>query len=104
MHQRYDRSDPTLPYAAHLAALLAFALLGAPMHPVMMRGRLLAVLAHAHVAERRLARHLGALHHNRQAAGVHDDLAGRALHPGSVFLFRRRAVDEDKCELDCSEC
>lgn len=56
------------------------------MHPVVMSGRLLAVLAHAHIAERWLAGHRGALHHDGQAAGVHDDLAGGAFHPGSVFL------------------
>lgn len=61
----------------------------------MVRRRLLAVLAHADVAECRLARHLGALHHNGQAAGVHDDFARRALHPGSVFLLCGRWFGEE---------
>lgn len=52
----------------------------------MGRLGLLPVLPHADVPEGRLALQLGSLHQHRDAAGVGDDLARRALQPGAVFL------------------
>lgn len=73
----------------YLATLSALALLGATVHPMVVGGRLLAILADADIAERRLAVQLGALHHDRHTAGVRHDFARRTFHPGSVFLYKQ---------------
>lgn len=56
------------------------------MDPVVVDAGLLAVLTHAHVTERRLARELHLVHEHVDAAGVRHDLAGRALHPTALLL------------------
>lgn len=56
------------------------------MDPVVGCLGLLSVLPHADIPEGGLTLQLGPLHQHRDAAGVGDDLARRALHPGTVFL------------------
>lgn len=71
---------------SYLAALFALALLGPPVDPVVGRLGLLPVLPDADVPEGGLALQLRSLHQRRDAARVGDDLARRALHPGTVLL------------------
>lgn len=59
---------------AHLATRFALALFGAPMDPVMVGEGLLAILAHAHISERRLAGKLHPVHKDVDARRVRDDL------------------------------
>jgi hypothetical protein len=75
--------------ASYLAAVSALPLLGAPVHPVVMYARLLPILADADVPEGRLTEELRPLHQDANAAGMRDDLAGRALHPGAMLLKRQ---------------
>lgn len=71
---------------AYLAALTTLALLGASVDPVVVDASLFTVLAHAHVAERRLARELHLVHEHVDAAGMRHDLTRRALHSTTLFL------------------
>lgn len=72
--------------ATHLAALPTLALLGAPVHPVVLDGGLLAVLPHAHVAERRFAREVLPVQQDRDAARVGHDPTRGALESWSMPL------------------
>lgn len=71
---------------AYLSALLALALLQLAVHPVVVGGGLLPILADAHVPVGRLARQLRLLVHEGDAVLVGDQLAGGALHPLAALL------------------
>lgn len=74
----------------YLPALFALSLLGSPVDPVVGRLGLLPVLSYADVSEGRFALQLSSFHQHRDAAGVGDDFARRALHPGTVFLCGKK--------------
>ena len=70
----------------YLSTVLALSLFTPAVHPVVVRGRLLAILSYPHVPERRLARQLGPLHQRPDAIHVGDYFARRALDTRTVSL------------------
>lgn len=73
-----------------LSTLFAFSFFSPPMDPMMQGFSLFTILPDANVSKGWFAGELRSVHQDRNAAGVGDYLAGRALHSWSMLLLENK--------------